>query len=127
MKPALERQVVKTILGVDGFMEGEGVFTDGPAWFVNGTQVANFRDEGLALRLTRKVISAERPRLKADERVILLRSGSDWIGIAVVSRIDLELVAELAELAAAAHRPPPGVAAKPAPTGTDLARRKRFH
>ena len=40
---------------------------------------------------------------------------------------DLPLIVELAEMAAAAHRPPSGYAVKPPPTGADLARRRRFH
>jgi hypothetical protein len=94
---------------------------------VNGTQVANLDDDALGLRLTRKVISAHRPRLKADARVDLRRSGSDWIIVRLSGPDAVDLAVELAELAAGAHRPPPGVTSTPPPTGADLARRRRFH
>jgi hypothetical protein len=123
------RTVWRALAEVEGFAEGCSIFggDDDPAYFVNGTQVANLVDDDLALRLTRKVISTHRPQLKADERVDLLRSGSDWIGVRLTSVKDLPFVLELAERAAEAHRPPPGVSAKPPPTGADLARRRRFH
>jgi hypothetical protein len=120
--------VWKALAKVDGFAEGSSIFSDDDAdlaYFVNGTQVANPFDGGIELRLTRKVISAHRPRLKEDPRVTLRRSGSDWLGVAIDA--DLAFVLELAELAAEAHRPPPGVTAKPPPTGADLARRRKFH
>jgi hypothetical protein len=118
------------LAAVEGFVEGSSIFSEDDAdraYFVNGTQVANMDENALGLRLTRKVISAHRPRLKADPRVDLRKSGSDWIIVAIASDDDVELAVELAELAAAAHRPPPGVTAKPPPTGAELARRRRFH
>ncbi len=122
--------VWKKLATVDGFAEGSSIFSDDDAdlaYFVNGTQVANTNPEGdiLGFRLTRKVISAHRARLKAEPEVTLQRSGSDWLLVAMGA--DLALILELAELAAEAHRPPPGVTAKPPPTGADLARRRKFH
>ena len=99
-----------------------------PAYFVNATQVAEVVDpRSVGLRLTRKVISAHRLRLKADPRVELFRSGSDWLHVHLSSSDDIALLVELAELAAGAHRPPPGVPLKPPPMGADLERRRRFH
>jgi len=112
---------------IDGFAEGSSIFSNDDAdraYFVNGTQVASMHD-GLELRLTRKVISEHRARLKENPHVDLRRSGSDWIVLDPAAPVELAL--ELAELAAAAHRPPPGVTAKPPPTGADLERRRRFH
>ena len=120
----------KALAAVEDFELGENIFgdEDDPAYWVNATQVANLvGEDGLALRLTRKVISAHRPRLKADERVDLLRSGGDWIGLTITKPADTALALELAELAAAAHRPADGSPCKPPPMGADLARRKRFH
>jgi hypothetical protein len=120
--------VWRALRRIDGFAEGSSIFSNDDAdlaYFVNGTQVANIVDGKLGLRLTRKVISANRPRLKADPRVDLLRSGGDWIAIDVDA--DVDLILELAELTAAAHRPAEGVTAKPPPTGADIARRRRFH
>jgi len=120
--------VWRALRRIDGFAEGSSIFSDDDddlAYFVNGTQVANLVGDRLGLRLTRKVISAHRPRLKAHPHVDLLRSGGDWIAVSVEA--DVPFVLELAELAAAAHRPPAGVTAKPPPTGADLARRRKFH
>jgi hypothetical protein len=115
---------------VDGFMEGASIFSesdDDRAYFVNGTQVANADGPQLALRLTRKVISEHRQRLKAEVSVDLRRSGSDWIIVDVSGDADCDLVMDLAPLVAAAHWPSGGGALKPPPEGAELARRRRFH
>ena len=130
MASAALRRTWKALAAVDDFELGEDIFggDDDPAYWVNATQVANLvGDDGLALRLTRKVISAHRPRLQADERVDLLRRGGVWIGVTIRKPTDTALAVELAELAAAAHRPADGSPCKPPPVGADLARRKRFH
>ena len=124
------RRTWKALAAVDDFELGEDIFGDDgdPAYWVDATQVANLvGDDGLALRLTRKIISAHRPRLQADDRVDLLRRGGDWIGVSVTTSGDTALVLELAELAAAAHRPADRSPCRPPPVGADLARRKRFH
>ena len=98
-----------------------------PAYWVNAKQLANpMGDDELAIRLTRKVISQHRARLKADERVEL-RGSSDWIGLLVTKPGDAAFVVELCELAAAVYRPTDGSPCKPPPEGADLARRRRFH
>ena len=126
----METDTVWRKLGtIDGFAEGSSIFSNDDtdlAYFVNGTQVANIVGDKLGLRLTRKVISAHRPRLKAHAGIDLRRSGSDWV-IVDLAATDLDLVMELADLAAAAHRPPRGVTVKPPPTGPELDRRRRFH
>ena len=130
MASAVLRRTWKALAAVEDFELGENIFggDDDPAYWVNATQVANLvGEDGLALRLTRKVVSSHRARLKADERVDLLRSGSDWIGVTITTSGDTALALELAELAAAAHRPTDGSPCKPPPIGADLARRKRFH
>jgi hypothetical protein len=120
--------VWRALRRIDDFAEGSSIFSDDDddlAYFVNGTQVANLVGDQLGLRLTRKVISAHRARLKTNPHVDLLRSGGDWIAVSLAA--DLPFVLELAELAAAAHRPADGVTAKPPPAGAELARRRRFH
>jgi hypothetical protein len=98
-----------------------------PAYWVNAKQLANpVGDDELAMRLTRKVVSQHRARLKADDRVEL-RGSSDWIGVLVTKPADVAFVVELAELAAAQYRPTDGTPCKPPPEGADLARRRRFH
>ena len=128
--PSLTDRVHHALRAIDGVFEGASIFSDDDAdiaFFVNGRQVADFVDPAtFEVRLTRRVISAERARLQAEPRVTL-RGGSDWVSIRLTSEADVPLVADLAELAAAAHRPPPGVPPKLPPSGAELARRRRFH
>jgi hypothetical protein len=129
---------------VDGFDEGASVFSDNDrdrAYYVNGTQVAHTEADGtsaprpratpthLALRLTRKLISADRDRLRANARVERRSKSSDWIMIDLVGATDEDLaeILYLAEQTASAHRASPGTPTKPPPDGADLARRRRFH
>ena len=115
------------LLAIPGMEEGESSWSDGPALWVNGKQVANFTTDGrLELRLTKPVIRALKERLAEDKRIDVRRS-SDWVRITVESAEQHDLIVELAEAAAAAHRPPPGVVPKPVPAGAGMARRKRLH
>jgi hypothetical protein len=107
--------------------ESPGTFYEDDAFWVNGKEVAHFHAGAVAIRLTRPVFSANRDRLRADPRVTRRSSASDWISIQLATSRDVEFAAELAELAAAAHRPPEGVPMRPPPAGADLARRRRFH
>jgi hypothetical protein len=130
-RPPASRRIWLALAAIEGFEEGCSIFSeddDDRAWFVDGKQVANFRRDGtLELRLTRKRISEHRAQLKSRSDVVLRRSGSDWIGIRMTPDLDIAFALELAEIAAAAHRPPPGVPPKPPPMGVELARRRRFH
>lgn len=124
------RRAWKALGAIPDYELGYNVFEDedDPAYWVNGKQVANMVGEhGVAIRLTRPVIRQHRDRLKADERVEVFRSGSDWIGITIEKPADTAFAVELAELAAAVYRPEPGTPSKPPPIGADLARRRRFH
>lgn len=127
---ALERSIRKAFRGVDAVLESPSAFgTDEDiAYWVNGKEIAHWdRDGGIDIRLTRKGISARRAELKADERVNLRRSRSDWVQVHCASRKDVALVMDLFEEAVEAHRAPPGQAPKPPPTGAALERRRRFH
>jgi hypothetical protein len=125
----IAKRVWRALGAIEGFEEGSSIFSDDDAeraWFVDGTQVANLvRGDTLGLRLTRRNISALRARLKADPHIELRRS--DWIRIRLDADVNLDWILELAETAAAAHRPPPGVPPRMPPRGADLARRRRFH
>lgn len=128
MKQQLRRRMRKSLLGIDGVVESPGIFYEEDAFWVNGKQIAHFReDDVLELRLTRRAISAQRARLKDDPRVELRAGSSDWIRIHFISDADLGFVLELAEVAADAHRASPGVPSQPPPVGQDLERRRRFH
>ena len=130
MGATVEQRAWKALAAIEDLDEGASIFSGDDrdrAYFVNGTQVANIAEGGIALRLTRKVISAHRPRFKEDPRVLLLRSGSDWIGVRPARVADIDLVVELGRLAADAHRPAPGAPRKPPPSGPDLERRRKFH
>jgi hypothetical protein len=123
----LNKRVRKELRGIAGVLESPGTFSEEDAYWVNAKEIAHFHDGDLELRLTRPVISAHRERLRADDRIERRAPSSDWILVRCRSPRDIPLVRELAELAAAAHRPPPGVAPELPPTGAALERRRRFH
>jgi hypothetical protein len=124
----LDKQLRKALLAIPGVVESPGVFHDADAFWINGTQIAHWRDPyTLELRLTKKLIRERRAELKQDPRVILRRGASDWIMLHFDSRDDVIFAARLAIAAADAHRPADGTPMKPPPTGADLDRRKRFH
>src|SRR5215472_12870670 len=113
---------------IDGVAESDSVYKPTPAYWVNGTEILHFENESeVDIRLTRTVIRSRRSALRADDRVALRASGSDWLTVRVHDPADEDFVVELAEAAAAAHRAPGGILATPPPTGPDLARRRRFH
>jgi len=122
-------QVRAALLKIDGVLESPGTFhTDRDAFWVNGKEIAHFDGHGaLELRLTGPVIRANRERLRNEPWVERRRPSSDWITMRYSSPRDVAFVAELAELAAAAHGPSAGAMAKPPPTGAALERRRRFH
>ena len=50
----------QAVLAMDGVQEGESVFSEGTAFWVNGKQVAHFMDDGcMEIRLTKAEISAQ--------------------------------------------------------------------
>jgi len=113
---------------IDGVIEAESVFRPGPGFWAGGKEIAHFDGPGgVDLRLTRAEIRARRAELRADPRVELRSSSSDWVTITVSSPADEDFVIGLAQVAATAHRPPDGATVPPPPTGADLARRRRFH
>jgi hypothetical protein len=113
---------------IDGVVEGDSMFSSRPGFWVNGKEIAHFEGATVIdLRLTRAEIRARRAALRADPRVALRSSSSDWLTIEFGTAADEAFVLELAEIAAAAHRPAGGSAPLPPPTGAALARRRRFH
>jgi len=114
---------------IDGVIEGDSAFKDGPGFWVNGTEIAHFEGtSAVDLRLTRTEIRARSARLRQDPRVVLRASSSDWLTVEFGTAADEAFVLELAEIAAAAHRPPGGgTAPLLPPTGAALTRRRRFH
>jgi hypothetical protein len=127
MRTDIERRIRKTLRSIEGVLESPGMFMHDDAYWVNGKEIAHFHDDDLELRLTRAVISANRERLRADPRIERRAPSSDWVNIRCASPRDVELVAELAELAAHAHRPPAGMPTAPPPIGPQLERMRRFH
>lgn len=129
MGATIVQRAWKAIGSTAGFEEGASIFSSDDAdraYFVNGRQVANTVDDGIELRITRKVVSAHRARFKGDPRIIL-RGSSDWIGVRPARVADLDLVRELAAMTAEANRPPAGTPPKPPPSGPELERRRKFH
>src|SRR4029453_10748107 len=127
----LHDRLWRALTAIDGADEGSSVFAEDDTWralWVNGKQITNFRsDDVIEVRLTKKAISAERGRLKADPRVELRKNSSDWLKVRYSRPADIALVRELVEIAVEAHRAPPGTSSRPPPSGSDLARRRRFH
>ena len=115
------------LAAIDGVVESESTFQDGLGYWVNGKEIAHFEGSGIDIRLTREGIRRRRQQLKADPRVVLRRSGADWLEVVFTSPDDDEFVIELVEAAATAHRAAHGTLGAPPPTGADLARRRRFH
>ena len=111
---------------IAGAALGDGAFADGPAIWVGKREIAHFDGpDDLEIRLTKAVIRERRSELRANEAVELRRSTSDWILVRVRSRPDFDLAYALVRDAIAANVPSaqPGLP----PTGSELARRRRFH
>ncbi len=126
----IERSLRKAMRGMDGVLESPSAFgTDEDiAYWVNGKEIAHWdRDGSIDIRLTRRGISERRAELKADDRVLLRRSSSDWLQVRCDSRRDVALVLELFEAAVSAHRAPGGQSPKLPPSGAKLESRRRFH
>jgi hypothetical protein len=114
--------VEDAIESIDGVVRGESAFMPGPAWWVNGTEIAHLDGPGVVgVRAGRSEI---RRRHREDERIGLRSASSDWCEIHAEHG---DLVLALVEVAAAQHRAPRGTTPKPPPTGSDLERRRRFH
>jgi Family of unknown function (DUF5519) len=128
MGVSISDRLRQTIAELDGVTESESMFKDAAAYWVNGKEIAHFEgDDVIDIRLTRAAIRARRAQLRADERVELRSSSSDWLAVRITEPGDVAFAAQLAESAAAAHRAPAGTAPEPPPSGGQLARRKRFH
>ena len=114
---------------VHGVEVGGSAFSTGAGYWVNAKEIAHFDADNLVdLRLTRTEIRARRAELRQDDRVQLRKStSSDWLEIRVMTPADVEFVVALAQVAAAAHLPAGNEPPKPAPSGPDLERRRRFH
>ena len=122
-------RVWEQLTRVDGVEEAASAFKDGPALWVDGTEIAHSDGENVIdVRLTRAVIRARRAELRADPRLRLRASSSaDWVEVEVREPADDAFVLALVREAVAAHRPPPGATPRPAPTGAALERRRGFH
>lgn len=119
--PSLRERVRAGLLAL-GAVESPSQFADRDAYWVNGVEVAHFEaDSVLELRLTRAEIRARRAALRADPRVELR---TDWLEVRFSSAADVAFALTLAEAAVAVHASLPPA---PPPTGSALARRRRFH
>lgn len=101
----LDRLLAK-LAALDGVSCAPSQFSDRPAYWVSGKEIAHVEGDGVSLdlRLTRAAISARRARLKADPRVTLRRSGGDWLELRMEAAGDVAFGLELCALAVAAHR-----------------------
>src|SRR5687768_17149621 len=88
---------------VEDVVEAPSQFGHEEAWWVRGMEVAHVEGTRMVeIRVTRKVISERRPELKAHPSVHLRRSTSDWLEVVVSSASDVDLAADLFEVAVAA-------------------------
>lgn len=105
---------------------GEGAFSPGPAIWVGTREVAHFDSDGaLDVRLTKQLIRQRREEFKANPRVSLRGSGSDWLAVTIESPADVDFAFDLVALAVSQNleTAPPGLP----PSGSELERRRRFH
>lgn len=118
-----------SLSSLDGVEESPSAFKNGPALWVNGTEIAHRDDERVIdVRLTRGLIRAQRDELRADHRVRLRKSSTaDWIEVEVHEPADEQFLLTLVRQAAEAHRAAPGTTPQSAPIGAALERRRRFH
>jgi hypothetical protein len=123
----VSRKLREAIAAIDGVEESDSMFKNDVAYWVNGKEIAHFEGPAIDVRLTRSVIRDRRAELKADPRVRLRASGSDWLIVELTGPDAEAFAVALVEAAAAAHRPTAGIIASAPPSGPDLARRRRFH
>lgn len=125
----MARSLCQRLLAIDGVVESPSMFSDRPALWMNGKEIAHRDADGsYDIRLTRQVIRQMRDQLRAEPHVRLrASSSSDWVEVEVTDANGEELVVELVRAAADAHRPAPGADLRAAPQGEELARRRRFH
>jgi hypothetical protein len=111
---------------IDGAQLGDAVFSDGLAVWVGQREIAHAHgDTSVEIRLTKDGIRASRVELRADGRVTLRKSASDWIEFELTDQRGETDAFALVRAAVTAN----ALTARPGlpPTGADLARRKRFH
>jgi hypothetical protein len=124
----MSRKLRQALAAIDGIEESDSAFKDDIGYWVNGKEIAHFEgDRAIDIRLTRAVIRDRRAELKADARVRLRASGSDWLTVELAGADTTAFVLELVQAAVAAHRTAPGTIPAPPPSGAELARRRRFH
>jgi hypothetical protein len=121
------RKLRQALAAIDGVEESPSAYKQDVGYWVNGKEIAHFEAGAIDIRLTRSGIRDRRAQLRADPRVRLRASGSDWLAVELTGPDATAFVIELVEAAAAAHRAAPGTIAAPPPDGADLARRRRFH
>jgi hypothetical protein len=113
---------------IPGVTESDSAFKQDLAFWVNGKEIAHFDGEHVMdVRLTRSAIRERRADLRADPRVALRSGTSDWLTVEFHTAADENFVISLVETAATAHRAPEGTTPEAPPSGSDLARRRRFH
>jgi hypothetical protein len=122
-------RLLAALTEIEGVVEGESAFRDGPALWVNGKEIAHFDgDDIIDIRLTASLIRGRRAELRENPSVTLRRSSSsDWLEVRVSGAPDEQVVLQLVAEAAHAHAAPAGTTPDPPATGARLARMKRFH
>ena len=101
LRQRLEREI-EALWALEGRRSRWG---DAWAYHVEGREILHFHgDHEIDLRLTKRVIRAERARLEADPRLRLGDRQRDWVEVSLATAADLPFVLELVRRAIRANR-----------------------
>ena len=101
LRQRLEREI-EALRALEGRRSRWG---DASAYHLEGREILHFHsDHEIDLRLTKRVIRAERARLTADPRVRLGDRERDWVEVSLAAASDLPFLVELIRLAIRANR-----------------------
>jgi hypothetical protein len=119
----------RVLAKLPGVIESDSMFSDDPAFWVNGKEIAHFEsDTHLDVRLTRAEIRARKESLAEAGPLVRRRApSSDWLVMDTATKAGRDLAVELVGRSAVIHAAPAGTAAAPPPTGSRLASLRRFH
>lgn len=123
---SLQKALSRSFSAMQNVSAQPSQFAPVPAFWIDGREFVHFHEEDVVdIRLTRKLISAKRKRLKEDPRVTL--RNSDWLTVRIEGEGDILFVLQLAKEAAKANRRKRGERPRTMPDDRALARRRAQH
>jgi hypothetical protein len=100
---SLEEALVRVVGSIKGASAHPSQFAPVPAFWIDGREFVHLHSESvLDIRLTKRLISAKRKRLKTDQRVTL--RNSDWLTVEIEKEDDIPFVLRMVKEAANANR-----------------------